>query len=716
MTVQLLDLDVFRWEDLVRVGVERTVGASEGAWTLHSPIDPGVTFLEALAWQIEQRLFRLNEVPDSLVRLSLSLLGLQAPRAAVAATSLLAATSAQPLVVPRGAGVHIVVAGRTLRCEVQQATAIAGGDIELGLQVGGIDKTTDLHDSGQVGLIDENGRLDMAVTMRGLRHHAAGGWLSLYLDASVDGPTAHALEESRPSGLSWVAFRPPPRRSQPGSALTPIPTAATPSSPSARWRAALAVHETGGVRLRPTLGPPVAVTWSLYGPAERPLGPVEVLDGTDGFRRPGVVHWRADNDNLPAFVELRATSADRWPGPPVRLHRLNINALVVRHHRRIHLDTQTIGDGWIAAPGLELDLPTPSEEDRPLATATTGALLRLRERDGVTRVWRPVVDLAEAGPGDRVFEIDRELSVLRFGDGIHGRVPRPAVDGEANGDLRYTLGGGATPDVAADVVWQLDGASGVALASVLPLTGGLEAETLDAAAARARVESARGPRIVNAQDAVQAALSFAPARLARAYALPGHDPAARGWWVPDAITVFCVPRVPIASNAALLVRPRLDDPVRRALNRTLQQRRLLGTRLFVAGPEFVDLNVVVRVRGDNAATNAAGGPVEIAVRRLLHPLAGGVDDAGWPFGEAVSPAAVLAAAHGAAGRYVDVAEVLVERWKPPPSANQDIGGPTTDEQTVTVGAEPSVCRPLAIEPFELPWLRTVRVERVGPQS
>jgi hypothetical protein len=180
--------------------------------------------------------------------------------------------------------------------------------------------------------------------------------------------------------------------------------------------------------------------------------------------------------------------------------------------------------------------------------------------------------------------------------------------------------------------------------------------------------------------------------------------------VADAITIFCVPSAPTTSDDDLRRRPTLDEATRRALQQHFDARCVLGSRLFVAGPNFVDVDVVVRVRGDGAAIDAVRSAVDRAVRRVFHPIVGGVDEEGWPFGGAVGSATVLTSAQVAAGRYVDVVEVVIEdevqRAQPPPEPDG------SDDEDGGRSGNPAICRPVAIKPFQLPWPRTVRVERM----
>ncbi|MCM8882043.1 MAG: hypothetical protein LC541_01745 [Candidatus Thiodiazotropha sp.] len=67
-------------------------------------------------------------------------------------------------------------------------------------------------------------------------------------------------------------------------------------------------------------------------------------------------------------------------------------------------------------------------------------LLQLREA-GQWENWQQTESLTLSLPDDRHYELDLTTGVISFGDGIHGRVPRP---GEAIRCLSYRYGGGGT--------------------------------------------------------------------------------------------------------------------------------------------------------------------------------------------------------------------------------------------------------------------------------
>ena len=67
-------LDDLDFKTMVEAIRRRIPAASDGVWTLHAPVDPGVTLLELFAWQLEQRLYRMDQVPQALSRSLLALM------------------------------------------------------------------------------------------------------------------------------------------------------------------------------------------------------------------------------------------------------------------------------------------------------------------------------------------------------------------------------------------------------------------------------------------------------------------------------------------------------------------------------------------------------------------------------------------------------------------------------------------------------------------
>jgi predicted phage baseplate assembly protein len=75
----------------------------------------------------------------------------------------------------------------------------------------------------------------------------------------------------------------------------------------------------------------------------------------------------------------------------------------------------------------------------------------------------------------------------------------------------------------------------------------------------------------------------------------------------------------------------------------LDERRMLGTRLIVEPPFYQRVTVEAKVRlNPRAEAERVRTEALETVYRFLHPLAGGPDGTGWPFGRTVAAGEILA--------------------------------------------------------------------------
>ncbi|TML03974.1 MAG: hypothetical protein E6G41_12740, partial [Actinobacteria bacterium] len=197
MSVTDISIDTLAYADLVRIGLEDIPGASQSEWTLHGAVDPGITILELLAWQLEQRLFMADQLTEPMVRASLRLLGLDEPAAAQAAVTVLSVTTpgaASPL--PAGT----VFALRRDTSGRRFAT-----DADVPVQ--------------PVGAVEASGRLLTTGDALELTLHtttgtaAAGAELSLLVDVAAAPGVApswspDAADVQPPADLRWEAIGP----------------------------------------------------------------------------------------------------------------------------------------------------------------------------------------------------------------------------------------------------------------------------------------------------------------------------------------------------------------------------------------------------------------------------------------------------------------------------------------------------------------------------
>jgi predicted phage baseplate assembly protein len=266
-------------------------------------------------------------------------------------------------------------------------------------------------------------------------------------------------------------------------------------------------------------------------------------------------------------------------------------------------------------------------------------------RDGDPRDWAIVNDLFGAGPTDEQLAVNWSSGEVRAGDGERGQVP---VANAANPDanvvaVQYRYGGGAKGNAGAGEISSLlttvdgiDGASNLFAAS-----GGRDEERMADAQARARLVLKARDRAVAVEDFDL--LARQAGNVARAKTLPLVHPQFPGVMVPGAVTVIVVPD----SGAP---NPQPSDGLLRTVCAYLETRRLLTTELFVVGPKYVEVSVEAEVvAGDTADTGQVKQDIEAALATYLHPLTGGDQGTGWPFGGALRYSKVVNRVFGVAG-------------------------------------------------------------------
>lgn len=620
MTLPVPKLDDLTWADMMAAIRRRIPAESDGAWTLHAPVDPGITLLELFAYLLEQRLYWLDQAPDELVVAILRLLGLDPPKPARSAATVLRLTVNRPgpdvRVVPEDTVFTRDPSG-TIRFSLTDPVTVfplaAGETVTVTTDR---DRTADLLARRGVPLLGSDGSPASArFTLPLDGDHPAPGPLSLLFELDTD------------VSPSWS-----PRR----------------------------------VR---GIDPPATLTWSWFRPGTTVSGAFrDVVDGTAGFRRSGIVQLTPPAGWSTADRGLRVSTAGATFAAAPRLLQLAVNVSAARHReKRVATGFSDQVADWLKLPGQRLVLPDAAGR---LLDATL-------ELAGET--WKPVVDFAFGSSRDRVFLLDRPGGALVFGDGLTGRIPRPT------GDVRveYTIGGGRDGNGGITGNWlALDGdLDAVDVANLVQAQDGTDPETV--AQARQRAAGALGEvtRAVTAGDYVELAVTTPGVAVGRAYASLGEHPGFPCARVPGAVSVHIVPSVPRddPSRPDYVPAPQPDPGMLRAVAARLADARLLTAEVFARAPAYRTVRLRVDLSGRPADRARVSTVVGDALRRFLDPLVGGDDGTGWPFGEALRPSALLRAAQDALGDLADVSAVAVGLDGAEPAESCDDVSPRTGE-------------------------------------
>jgi predicted phage baseplate assembly protein len=236
-----------------------------------------------------------------------------------------------------------------------------------------------------------------------------------------------------------------------------------------------------------------------------------------------------------------------------------------------------------------------------------------------------------------VYVLDLVNGEVTFGDGVHGTaVPTGFRHIRA---VRYRVGGGKAGAVDAEAVSTLL-SSAAFLSGVknpLPASGGADRESQQLAMHRGPQEIRARGRAVTVADYALLAGRAPGGQVERAYAVSGLHPTFPGSPIPGVVGVFVVP--PDRNEGP----PTPDQETLRAVATFLSTEVApAGIEVVVASPRYHTIRAEVGVLITPEAN--AGEMVHRVIEKLnqyFHPLQGGEDGEGWPFGGTLRYAAVL---------------------------------------------------------------------------
>ena len=254
--------------------------------------------------------------------------------------------------------------------------------------------------------------------------------------------------------------------------------------------------------------------------------------------------------------------------------------------------------------------------------------LEVHEPDGTLSRWERQDDLDASGSEDNHYLLQPSEGEIIFGDGVNGRIP--PKDSQIR--LTYRFGGGEIGNLPANTTWKVRTPNRMLLRiegnNADAASGGSEPESLEAAQSRVRKQLKETYRAVTTKDYETIAKATPGLRVARAKAVPDPD--------NNRVTVIVVPESPSDQ-------PKPSPGFLQTVRRHLNTHRLLTTQLCVDEPDYVQVSVEASVRikpQHNPAIMAQ--KIDKALATFLHPLKGGQDEKGWPFGRNVYKSEIYA--------------------------------------------------------------------------
>ncbi len=312
-------------------------------------------------------------------------------------------------------------------------------------------------------------------------------------------------------------------------------------------------------------------------------------------------------------------------------------------------------DGARAAveyPILRDDLLSRGFTDDDIRTATdprTGAITEVWVR------WRVQPTLYFSGPDDRDYTIERTRGRILFGSGIQGKLLSPG-----NSNVRaamYQAGGGIIGNVAAGTISQMmSGAPARGVTNPRAAESGADGEDVAGVEWRGPQVLRHRGRAISGADYEALAREASPG-VALARALPATSANFRP--APGCVTLIVVPQ-------SADPRPQPSYEFRQQIAAYLAERAPASVdarNIVVIGPTYLAVGVYARIAPvalDQA--RAIKDSALAALARFFHPLTGGRDGHGWPFGRDVYISDVAGLLESLAGvDYVQNLELLVDQ-------------------------------------------------------
>jgi predicted phage baseplate assembly protein len=640
-------LDDRSFDDLV-ADLVRRIPAHTPEWTNPREGDPGRTLIDLFAWLADTILYRANLIPERQRLAFLRLLG-AGMRPAVPAQGLVQISIADPAATqPTQLPLHATI-DKPVPFETQSELTVHAIEGRAYIKR----KPSAAEDKALSDLLPD------LQDLYGITGRPAGYVTTPLFAEGMDAAGRDVIAESH-DGCLWFALL--AGRADAAQVLTTRDELGGGTSNRRRvlnvgLAPAILMPEAFddiGIRAR------IPHEWEIATGADSGAGddylPLQVLaDGSAGLTRTGVVRLllpgkddmgaptndvlqqhlagvgdrppRIDDPEVAArlvtWLRLRPIATRPAARPTtLKLTWAGVNCVAVEQRRT--LGRQTIGQGT-GASGLELRLGAESVEAATL-------LVEVEEEEGL-RAWRQVPDTAAAGRDDRVYSLDAEAGLIRFGDGVRGLVP---AAGRMIQVVRMRSGGGAAGNLPPGTIKAIaTPAGGPRLKVTQPVatTGGADAESLAVAEARIPATIRHGGRAVTAADYKELALRTPGVALGRVEVLERFKPHQRREPVPGVVSVMVMP----AREGTALPAPRPDRPTLETVHAWLDERRPVATELYVIGTDYVPIGVTAAVElVDSSQREAVLDAVAEAIRLHLWALPpGGPDGQGWPLGREV---------------------------------------------------------------------------------
>jgi hypothetical protein len=275
-------------------------------------------------------------------------------------------------------------------------------------------------------------------------------------------------------------------------------------------------------------------------------------------------------------------------------------------------------------------IPNWNPEDLRQVFDKEGNLTRLWVR------WRPCPDRMSPGPEDRVYTLDSNSGVLRFGDGIHGKIP--PFSKSDNIQVSYCTTAGREGNLSSGQINRLSDSKGFVhqVSNPLPIAGGSERESLDAAVNRGRARLSHRGRAVSAQD-FEAIAAETSQGVLKVKCFSSMN--AQGKKESGCVTLVILHRDYQADPGAFV---RTRNRILESLQTKCDPLMLASGGLSIVEPHYTPVSVQLEASVPQSGENyRVQDELLRRIQDYLDPLTGNFDGRGWNIGEIPAKADLL---------------------------------------------------------------------------
>lgn len=260
-------------------------------------------------------------------------------------------------------------------------------------------------------------------------------------------------------------------------------------------------------------------------------------------------------------------------------------------------------------------------------------IVQVQGDEGEWETWFEVNDFTYSDPDDHHYHLDTREGKITFGNGLNGRIPPEQRKIRAK---LYKTSQGPKGNITKEQKFRIAKYRTITGENRKEATGGKLAESINHAKGRAKKDFRTHYRAITSEDYEQLACSTPGLRVCRAKAITNYHPDYPCITIPGNVTVVTVPYTregnfpPVPGNGFM-----------RTVLAHLENHRLITTDIHIIEPEYVKISVQCTVHVmKRYSSGEVTKRINTKLKHFLHPLTGGPDEQGWPFGRSVFPSEI----------------------------------------------------------------------------